>query len=165
MINTVDVVEELLTEIGPDLDALGVLRYAEGNWAIVYDKQTIVEISYQQERRCLALMVELGPAPADTRLDTYRFLMAYSSLTDQTGGLRIALDSPEGELLQLLDLFTEDLDRVRLEGALNRFTEAARAWRKVLQMGVVCDAGDDEPVGADAELLDPTGGAMERKAV
>lgn len=141
MINTIDVITELLTEIGPDLNAPGVLQYAEDQWAIVYDEQTMVDICYRDDRHCLTLTLELGNPPPEPQLDTYRCLMAYSALTDQTGGIRIALDSPDGTLVQLLDLFTEDLDRVTLERAVNDFIDTGRAWRKVVEQGIVLDSG------------------------
>lgn len=151
MINTVEVVAELLTEIGPDLNARGVLQLAEDHWAIIYDEETIVGIRYYPDRHCLTLNIELGSPPTETQLDTYRYLLAYSGLTEQTGGVRIALDLPDSGLLQLYDLFTEDLDRVTLEAVLNNFIATAQSWRKVLRKGLVNEAVDqlNEPTDKD----------------
>ena len=136
MINTVDVIAELLKEISSDLDAQGVVQVQEGHWTVVYDEQTIVELCYQAERHCLELSLELGSPPEERQADTYRYLMAYSALTDQTGGIRIVLDAPDGALVQLFDLFTEDLDRVTLQAVLTNFIETARAWRTVVEKGL-----------------------------
>lgn len=154
MINTVDVVEDLLTEIGPDLDVQGVLSLEEGLWVVVYDEKTIVVVRHDPDRKCLNFTIDLGNVPPGNELTAYRHLLAYSSLTERTGGIRIVLDSPQGGLVQMLDLFTEDLDHPTLETVIGNFVSTARAWRTVIARGLSIDDTDETPA-AHIEELEP----------
>jgi len=134
---SVEQIQNLFEEVGPELDVQGVLESADDQWALIYDDQIVVEISHEAERKCLTLGAELGEPAEENLVETYRSLLAYSALGDRTGGIRIALEAPYGSVVQLLDLFTEDLDQVTLIGVLDNFVDKARAWRELLAAGGV----------------------------
>jgi len=134
-VTNIEQIQQLIEEIGPELNVQGVLQIAEDHWALVYDEQTIVEITHAAERKCLTLRVELGDADPENQLDTYRSMLAYSARSEETGGIRIALDSPYGSLVQILDLFTEELEGFTLITVLANFVETARTWQALLAAG------------------------------
>ena len=145
---------KLLEEIGPQLNVQGILEVAEDQWALVYEEQLIVEISHEADRKCLTFGVELGEPEPEQQLETYQSMLAYSALGDRTGGVRIALESPYGCLVQILDLFTEDLDGVTLATAIDNFVDTARTWRELLASGGISlsEIEETDEIGPEAGI-------------
>jgi Tir chaperone protein (CesT) family len=143
-------VQGLFEEIGPELDVLGVIQMGQDQWVLVYEEQLIVEINHDGDRKCLTIGVELGEPDPERQLETCQSMLTYSGMGDRTGGIRIALDSPFGCLIQLLDLFTEELDRVMLITVLGNFVETARSWRGVLTGGGISLEDIAQPDASEA---------------
>jgi len=147
---SVEQIRNLFEDVGPELDVQGVLQTEDDQWALVYDDQIVVEISHEVDRKCLTLGAELGEPAEEDLLETYRSLLAYSALGDRTGGIRIALEAPYGSVVQLLDLFTEDLDLVTLISVLDNFVEKVRTWRELLAAGGI--SPEDVPDAGESRI-------------
>ena len=138
----------LVNELGSKLELQAILEHEEAEWSVVFDGNAIVELTYESSRKCLTLEIDLGTCDLDRRQETLESLMTYAGLTEQTGGIRIALNSPDGEFIQLLDVFIENLDVAQLATVLSNFVKLARSWRTALSAGGIAFTGNgvrDEP--------------------
>lgn len=122
-------IDDLMTQIGPLVEQIEVVqRHDETRWSITFDEETIVLVDYLDEARKLTFVIEIGPAEEEMKHSVYEFMLGYNYLYADTGGVRMAIDGPAGNVVQLFDLFETDLDINTLITVLENLV--AKAWHR-----------------------------------
>ncbi len=75
--------------------------------------------------------VPLGPAPDRNRGEVFAAMLAYNGLWRETGGGRIELDGPEGDVILMGDV-PEGAEAAALARLLDMLTTVGAAWRRFL---------------------------------
>lgn len=139
---TLEQINALMGEVGPLDDAVvAVARVAEDSWVIRFEAVD-VQAEYDAEGGRLMLSTTLGVSPSRRTLEVYETMLIYTSAWRETDGIRMALDGPGGELLQMADLHAEGLAAGTLVTVAVNLAERAMVWR-----GFV---GRADPEGASA---------------
>lgn len=143
-------VDAWMREIGPLLDLEQVTLYDSGReWALIVDEATVVYADYITDGERLMLSIELGRPPESSRHRVYELLLLYNHAWPDTGGVRMALESEGGSVVQLFETPTADLDPIGLRNLVGSFVELARHWRD----GIARGSGDGLPPTDDRGLL------------
>lgn len=144
-------VQALMREIGPLLELEQVSVFDGGReWALVVDAATVVHADYVEADDRLMLSIELGRPPEASRHRIYELLLLYNHGWAETGGVRMALESQGGTVVQLFETGAADLDLVGLRNVVAGFVELARHWRDGITRGVETAAAEG---GADLGRL------------
>ena len=142
MIVSYETVSQMLTELGPSLNAEEIAAFEEEqSWAIAIDDDTIISLDYEPDTAKLYFTGELGTPPDDKLFTTYEFLLQYNRYWSETDGVRMALEKPGGSVAQIFDLSLHDLEVHKLGTVLENFVILMRTMRAVLRQGI----GDDTP--------------------
>ena len=143
-------VDAWMREIGPLLGLEQVTLYDSGReWALLVDDATVVYVDCIAEGERLMLSIELGRPPEASRQRVYALLLLYNHAWPDTGGVRMALESEGGPVVQLFETPTAELDPIGLGNLVGSFIELARHWRD----GITRGTGDGLPLADDRMLL------------
>jgi hypothetical protein len=124
---------QLMSEIGPLLDLVGVVESDDGHaWLLIVDEDDALSVELDDARGSLVIAADVGTPGEAGQAQLYELLLAYNALWDVSGGVYMALDEPGGRVLQLLDLPAEGLDPSRLAEVLARFLEIRLGWMQVV---------------------------------
>lgn len=135
----------LMAEIGPLLELQEVTEFeAEDLWTLVVDADTVLFLDYQATPERLVLSAEAG-VPAEAGREFYATLLQYNNQWAETGGVRLALDGPEGGVVQIVDLALAGLDLSQLQTTLMGFLATLRAWREIVAQAGAGRADTAEP--------------------
>ncbi|MCG8693878.1 MAG: type III secretion system chaperone [Minwuiales bacterium] len=147
MIETYETVSEMLAELGPRLEVLEIAAWEEQlSWAIAVDGDTVLTLDYDAATAKLYIAAELGPPPQDRLPSTYDFLLRYNLCWAETDGVRMALDGPNGNVVQVFDISLHDLDSDKLGTVLPNFIALTRTMRAVVRNGISePDSGSSVP--------------------
>lgn len=142
----IEQVEALMSQLGAVLDPLGITAFPSSKtWGIALDEQTSVLVDFDDTLGKLVLSCEVGkPAPGD-RIKLYELMLRHNFHWDRTGGVRLALDGDDGNVVQIVDLAADGLDVTRLNRVVQGFADAARAWREMIKR----PAGTSQQTGPD----------------
>jgi len=127
-------VTSLLAQVGPILNPLEIeasepLR----TWAISMPEDLAVLVQFDEAKNCLVLASELGAPPPGDRTALYEILLQINFHWDTTGGTRMAINGPGGEIVQVYEIGTDGLEATRLSAILSSFAAGAKAWRELIQ--------------------------------
>jgi hypothetical protein len=153
-------VHTLMTEIGPLLDLMAVTEYdSENAWTILVDEDTFLFADFDEPQKRLVLSAEAGRPQAGNRKFIYEILLQYNNQWHETGGVRMALDGPEGSVVQIFDLSVVDLDIGQLQTTVANFVDTLKAWREILAKE---KTDEESPPPESGPAVDPgiTGGAI-----
>jgi hypothetical protein len=127
-------IETLMSDVGPVLDPLAIDAMPEAKcWGIAMEEDLSVLVEFDEQKNCLVLSSELGaPAPGD-RTALYELLLQLNYHWNATGGNRMAVNGPGGDIVQMYELGADNLDATQLSAVLKTFSEVAKAWRQVVQ--------------------------------
>ena len=150
---THEIISQVVTDLGPLVDRLHeVTTPGEGLWGLQFDEEAIhCELDAGGER--LYLTMELGPLPEARREDVLQSLLAFNVLGIETGGVRMALDRPGGQVLQVCDILTAGIDVTQVAQVVESLLAKAEAWRALL-------AGAETTAAPGAERDAPGLGAI-----
>lgn len=141
-------VHALMTEIGPALELAEVTEIEGDNrWILVIRDGTVLFVDYDPEDQRLWLSADVGAPPPGDRLRLYELMLLYNAQWQQTGGVRLALDGPEGDVVQAYDLPLAGLDLHHLQQVVRNFGDMLEAWRKIVSTGAAAPRA--EPFGLD----------------
>ncbi len=120
----------MMEEIGPSLPEIeAVIQSEETHWAIQFDDQSIVMLEWAEKPDRVVLTAMLGTPTESMQLSVYETLLCYNLLWKDTGGVKMALSGPDGELILLYELFfTEDLNLSGLQTILTNFVSIMQVW-------------------------------------
>ena len=142
-----EVVQQLMIEIGPQLDLAEVTEFTEEqSWVLVVDDDTLVSIGYDDRYGKLVFTSEVAVPPGESRFPMYERLLVFNNQWPSTGGLRFALDTPAGTALLLFDLPLVDIDLPKLADCVSSYLEQLEIWRLFIAEGVQTE----EPTDAEA---------------
>ncbi len=119
----------MMEEIGPSMSEIeAVIQSEEKNWAIQFEDQSIVMLEWTDSPDRVVLSAMLGTASESMQLYVYETLLCYNLLWKDTGGVKMALSGPGGELVLLYELFASNLSLNELQTVLANFVSIAQVW-------------------------------------
>jgi hypothetical protein len=126
-------VRVLMTEIGPAMDLAEVTQLSDaGPWVLGDEDGSVTFVEHMPEEDRLWLSADIGVPRAEDRPRLYELMLLYNAQWQQTGGVRIALDAPEGRVVQAYDLPASGLDLTRLRVILGNFRLTLDGWRRIV---------------------------------
>lgn len=138
MIETYETVSGMLAELGPRLEVSEIAAWeGQHSWAIAVDAdgETVLTLDYDEATAKLYVTAELGPLPQDRLPYSYDFLLRYNHCWAETDGVRMALDGPGGNVVQIFDVSLHDLDSDKLGTVLRNFIDLTRTMRAMVRNG------------------------------
>lgn len=119
----------MMEEIGPNMTEIeAVIQSEEKNWAIQFDDQSIIMLEWADNPDRVVLTAMLGTPTESMQLSVYETLLCYNLLWKDTGGVKMALSGPGGELVLLYELFSVNLSLNELQTVLANFVSIAQVW-------------------------------------
>ncbi len=119
----------MMEEIGPAMPEIeAVIQSEEKNWAIQFEDQSIVMLEWAENPDRVVLTAMLGIPSESMQLSVYETLLCYNLLWKDTGGVKMALSGPGGELVLLYELFASNLNRSELQTVLINFVSISHVW-------------------------------------
>ncbi len=123
---------QLITDLGPLLEALEIQTDEAGRWLVALDEELIILMEQDVDTGKLVLSVEVGRPPTGLELDAYKMLLQVNASWRDTGGLRFGLE-PEGDMVtQILDVSLAGLDLEGLRLVTAQFAATALDARTLL---------------------------------
>ena len=104
---------------------------SDGTWGLECNGVEIL-LTFHPEQQRLQLMAELGTPGADSRESTYATFLTANSLPGRTGGIRVLLDQPGGNLTQECDLPINQLSSAVLADRAQHFLEFTQRGRSIV---------------------------------
>lgn len=131
---TIEQIEILMAQVGPLLDPLAIDAFVEDRvWGIALEEDQLVFVKFNEKKNCLVFSIDLGQPPAGDRSLLYEILLQINFHWDATGGVRMGVNAPDGEVVQAFEIGADELDAARLSETLSSFAEVAVAWREVVR--------------------------------
>ena len=126
----------ILGEAAQRLDVNGLLAINKQDaWLIDFDEITEIAVELDASGQRVTFQCTLG-RPDDGRRDQLcRTLLQYNYLWRETGGMRMALDGPDGDVVQIFEMPAESLNVESVQNVLGNFAQAASGWREALSRG------------------------------
>jgi hypothetical protein len=119
----------MMEEIGPAMSEIeAVIQSEEKNWAVQFEDQSIVMLEWAESPDRVVLTAMLGVPSEAMQLSVYETLLCYNLLWKDTGGVKMALSGPGGELVLLYELFASNLNRNELQTVLINFVSISQVW-------------------------------------
>jgi hypothetical protein len=126
-------VHALMTEIGPALELAEVLEHPESHtWTLADQDGIVLFAELLPDEGVLFLSAEAGTPQPDDRARLYPLMLQYNARWQETGGVRLALDGPEGAVVQAYALPVTDLDLARLCTVIRNFRATLGGWRTIV---------------------------------
>jgi hypothetical protein len=119
-----------LGEVWPELAAVD--RVGEDTWLIALEDGTAIVVEWVDGPPRLVLSTPIGSPELDRRFGVYEAVLGLNALWRHTGGIRVALSAPDGEITVMLDLLTGDVTAQELQQKLADWCAQTRAWRDYL---------------------------------
>ena len=141
-----EVVQQLMTEIGPRLELAEVIEFTEDeSWLLAADEQSVVAVDYDAENAKLVFSAEVAEPSGSDRLALYQSLLEFNAQWPSTGGLRFGLEGPTGMVQMAFDLPIAVIDIQKLEVVVKNFLEQLDLWRSMVLEGLDGEPGEDQP--------------------
>ena len=119
----------MMEEIGPSMTEIeAVIQSEESNWAIQFDDQSIVMLEWAESPDRVVMTAMLGTPTESMQLSVFETLLCYNLLWKDTGGVKMALSGPGGELVLLYELFAGSLTLNEMQTVLTNFVSIAQVW-------------------------------------
>ncbi len=119
----------MMEEIGPSLPEIeAVIQSEDRNWAIQFSDQAIVMLEWAEDPDRVVLTSLLGAPSESMQLSVYETLLCYNLLWKDTGGVKMALSGPGGDLVVIYEMFSADLTLGELQTVLTNFVNIAQIW-------------------------------------
>lgn len=129
MASNLERMQIMMEEIGPSMTEIeAVIQSEDKNWAIQFDDQAIVMLEWADQPDKVVLTTMLGTPSEAMQLSVYETLLCYNLLWKDTGGVKMALSGPGGELVLLYELFAANLTINELQVVLTNFLSIAQVW-------------------------------------
>jgi Tir chaperone family protein CesT len=147
---TPDQIESLMAEVGPLLDPLEVASFPEESvWSVQIDEDILLLIDFDVAQDKLVLNCDVGQPPHGDRSRLYELMLNYNFHWDQTGGARLAVDAPGGNVVLIFDVPADELEITGFAAILENFTETARNWRQIVMSPPAEDASAFDVADSD----------------
>ena len=128
-----DHMHRLMSEIGPLLELAAVIEADDGDgWILAIEEDDSVLVELDETEGRIFLCADAGLPDDAARPGLYETLLVYNGQWHASGGVRMALDAPGGEVMQILELPAAGLDAARLAQVFVAFLEVLSGWRAVV---------------------------------
>jgi hypothetical protein len=139
MATSLERMQIMMEEIGPAMPEIdAVIQSEEENWAIQFEDQSIITLEWALKPDRVVLSTILGIPSESMQLTVYETLLCYNLLWKDTGGVKMALAGPNGELMLLYELYMSDLTLNDMQTVLRNFVSIGQVWS-------VFVAGEEDP--------------------
>jgi hypothetical protein len=129
----------LMSELGSGMpDGLAVAQLEETLWTLRFEDNSALLVQWANTPERLVLSSTLGRAQAENQLALCEILLSYNLLWQETGGVRIGMDGPHGELTMIYDFFADSASTSTLRTVVFNLANLARIWRAYV-------SGNDAP--------------------
>ncbi len=129
MASNLERMQIMMEEIGPSMPEIeAVIQSENTNWAIQFEEQSIVMLEWAEQPDRVVLTTLLGTPSESMQLSVYETLLCYNLLWKDTGGVKMALSGPGGELVLLYELFAPNLNLSEMQVVLTNFLNIAQVW-------------------------------------
>lgn len=129
MATSLERMQIMMEEIGPAMPEIdAVIQSEDENWAIQFEDQTIVTLEWAEKPDRVVLSTMLGIPSESMQLSVYETLLCYNLLWKDTGGVKMALAGPNGELMLLYELYISDLMLNDMQTVLSNFVSIGQVW-------------------------------------
>lgn len=133
--------QALMVEAGPlGEDILAVLEIEQGMWTFRFPDFDVDLVNVPEESR-LVMTTTVAAPPPDRAAAVHRLLLVYNAIWQDTGSVRAAIASTEGEIALLCDVFTGDLDAELVARMATNLAAKAASWKAIIEAGAP-DGGD-----------------------
>ena len=133
----------MMEEIGPSMPEIeAVIQSENTNWAIQFEDQSILMLEWAEQPDRVVLTTMLGTPSDSMQLSVYETLLCYNLLWKDTGGVKMALSGPGGELVLLYEMFASNLNLSEMQVVLTNFLNIAQVW------SVYVTGESENPVGS-----------------
>jgi hypothetical protein len=122
----------LMAETGAILELAQVVGFEEGGWALEVDDDTLLFIDHETDQNRIVLSGEVAAVRPAAKASLHALLLQYNNQWKTTGGVRMALDGPDGSVIQICDVSTAELDAHAFAGTVRVFVDILQGWRGVL---------------------------------
>src|SRR5262245_34313193 len=123
-------VQVLIEEIGPSMpDVEAVAQDGDFSWAVAFPDNLVVVLELDPTGRRLMAAIDVGRPEEEDKFEAYETALTYGYLWRDTGGARLALGGPDGELTLLTDLEVAELTLADLQATLLDVVEKGRLWQ------------------------------------
>ena len=144
--NTID---RIMGEIGPLVKARDVSSYSGDGpdiWVIDFEDEPACQIEPVGDAGRHTLSGSVAAVPQEGRLELFQTLLLYNDQVETTGGVRMAIDAPDGDVLICVDLDPQDIEPQALTEAIAGFRAMRRTWKGVIE-GWTAEGGDPPAPG------------------
>lgn len=125
----------LMLEAGPLCEAIiAVLEVGEAMWTFRYAGFEVDLVHVAQERRLVMTVAVVASAPEHAAA-VNRMLLLYNALWRDTGSVRAALTSVEGDVALICDVFTEGLTAELVTRMAGNLVDKAASWKAIIEAG------------------------------
>ena len=129
MATNLERMQAMMEEIGPDMAEIeAVIQSEDKNWAIQFEDQSIIMLEWAERPDRVILSSMLGIPSEAMQLSVYEALLCYNLLWKDTGGVKMALAGPGGELVLLYELHAEELQLNELKIVVSNFFSISHVW-------------------------------------
>jgi hypothetical protein len=150
MATSLERMQIMMEEIGPAMPEIDAVIQSEAeNWAIQFEDQTIVTLEWAEKPDRVVLSTMLGIPSESMQLSVYETLLCYNLLWKDTGGVKMALAGPNGELLLLYELYMSDLMLNDMQTVLSNFVSIGQVW----SVYVTGDSNEATAMPAPVDML------------
>jgi ABC-type uncharacterized transport system permease subunit len=125
----------LMDELGPTTsEVVLVEQLSPGTWLVALDgDDTTISIRLDEQTGIVTLSCEVGRPQEATRYRIYESMLTYNGLSDLHGGIRMALQAPDGMVLQQFDIQCESLHLEQWSQLIRDFSLKASAWEEIIE--------------------------------
>ncbi|MEO0318490.1 MAG: hypothetical protein RL404_2167 [Pseudomonadota bacterium] len=149
MASNLERMQVMMEEIGPSMPEIeAVIQSENTNWAIQFEDQSIVMLEWAEQPDRVVLTTMLGTPSESMQLSVYETLLCYNLLWKDTGGVKMALSGPGGELVLLYEMFASTLNLSEMQVVLTNFLNIAQVW------SVYVTGESENPVGSAPGPMD-----------
>ena len=144
----------LLKELGPALELGEIVERPDANaWGLATRDGKVFFLEFVPDDDRLWLSADAGTPRSEARAELYALMLQYNAQWQRTGGVRLALDGPEGEVVIAYDLPASGLDLPKLCTVIRNFQDMADGWRKIVAGTGRPETADPAPAPASAGII------------
>ena len=129
MAKNLERMQTMMEEIGPNMAEIeAVIQSEDRNWAIQLEDQSIIMLEWAEKPDRIVLSSMLGIPSETMQLSVYEALLCYNLLWKDTGGVKMALAGPGGDLMLLYELYVDGLMLNDLQIVISNFSNISHVW-------------------------------------
>ena len=134
---TFEQVESLMEQLGPVLDPLEIVGFPDQSvWGLQIDEETRLFVDYDNQYNKLVVSCDLGAPTSNDRARLYELFLQSNYTWQATGGTRLAIDSPGGNVILLVDLSPDNLTVNDFSKMLAGFSRSAQTWKEIISQPI-----------------------------